>query len=128
VALRSKALVALAGRGGMASLAEPAAAVRDRIAPWGGRLAVAAVNGPAATVVSGEPAALDELLAACDAAGIRARRVPVDYASHCLQVEELRDEILAALDGIAPRPAVVPMVSAVTGEWLAGPEAGAGYW
>src|SRR6202021_1974097 len=58
VALRSRALVALAGRGGMVSLAEPAAAVRDRIAAWGERLAVAAVNGPSATVVSGEPGAL----------------------------------------------------------------------
>ena len=55
VALRSRALRALAGRGGMVSVAGPAGAVRDRIAAWGGRLSVAAVNGPAATVVSGEP-------------------------------------------------------------------------
>ena len=40
---------------------------------WGGRLSVAAVNGPAATVVSGDPAALAELAAACAAAGVRAR-------------------------------------------------------
>ena len=71
VALRSRALLALAGRGGMMSVAEPAAAVRDRIAGWGDRLSVAAVNGPAATVVSGEPAALE-------AAGrrLRGRRDP----------------------------------------------------
>ena len=73
-----------------------------RIAPWGERLAVAAVNGPAATVVSGEPAALDELAAACAAAGIRTRRIPVDYASHSPQVESLREQIVAALAGIAP--------------------------
>ena len=69
VALRSRALLALAGRGGMVSVAEPAAAVRERIAAWGDRLSVAAVNGPAATVVSGEPAALDEL-----SRGVRGRR------------------------------------------------------
>jgi acyl transferase domain-containing protein len=78
VALRSKALTALSGQGGMASVAEPAAAVRDRIAAWGSRLTVAAVNGPAATVVSGEPRALAELAAACEAAGVRARILPVD--------------------------------------------------
>ena len=55
VALRSKALTALAGAGGMVSVAESAAAVRERVAAWGGRLSVAAVNGPEATVVSGEP-------------------------------------------------------------------------
>ena len=128
VALRSRALRALSGAGGMVSVAEPAEAVRERIARWGERLAVAAVNGPAATVVSGDPAALDELAAACSAAEVRTRRVPVDYASHSAQVEAIRDEILAALDGIAPGPAQVPMISAMSGAWLTGPEAGAGYW
>ena len=66
----------------MVSVAEAAEAVRDRIAAWGERLAVAAVNGPAATVVCGESAALEELAAACESDGIRARPVPVDYASH----------------------------------------------
>ena len=128
VALRSQALAGLAGRGGMASVAEPAEAVRERIAAWGGRLSVAAVNGPAATVVSGEPQALNELTAACEAAGVRSRLLPVDYASHGPQVEEIRTAILAALDGITPGPAQIPMVSAMTGQWLAGPEADAGYW
>ena len=128
VALRSQALAALSGRGGMVSVAEPAEAVRDRIARWDGRLSVAAVNGPAATVVSGDPAALAELAAACEAAGVRARRLPVDYASHGAQVDQLRDDILAALAGITPVPARIPMISAMTGQWLAGPEAGAAYW
>ncbi|HEY2265221.1 MAG TPA: acyltransferase domain-containing protein, partial [Streptosporangiaceae bacterium] len=128
VALRSRALRALSGRGGMVSVAEAADAVRERIAGCDGRLSVAAVNGPAATVVSGEPAALDQLVATCETAGVRARVLPVDYASHGPQVEALREEILAALDGIAPGPAAVPMISAMSGEWLAGPEADAGYW
>ena len=128
VALRSKALTALAGAGGMISVAEPAAAARERVAAWGGRLSVAAVNGPAATVVSGEPEALSELAAACAAAGIRARVLPVDYASHGPQVEGLREEILAALGGVTPGPAVIPMVSAMTGGWLDGLEAEAAYW
>ena len=90
----------------MASVAEPAAAVRDRITAWaaGGGLSVAAVNGPAATVVSGDPAAVRELVAACQADGVRARVLPVDYASHCAQVDRVRDEVLAALDGISPGP------------------------
>jgi len=128
VALRSRALLALAGRGGMASVAEPADQVRQRLGAWGERLAVAAVNGPSATVVSGEPAALAELVAACESEGVRARTVPVDYASHCAQVEAIREEVLAALAGVTLGPAAIPMVSAMTGQWLDGPEAGAGYW
>ena len=59
---------------------------------------------------------------------MRTRAVPVDYASHSAQVEAIREEILAALAAITPGPAQVPMVSAMTGQWLDGPEAGAGYW
>jgi acyl transferase domain-containing protein len=128
VALRSKALRALAGRGGMVSVALSAAVVRQKIGAWGDRLAVAAVNGPAATVVSGEPGALAELVAACESEGVRARMLPVDYASHSAQVQSLREDILADLAGVTPGPASVPMVSAMSGQWLAGPELAAGYW
>ncbi|WP_206793891.1 type I polyketide synthase [Amycolatopsis sp. MtRt-6] len=125
VALRSKVLTALAGHGGMLSVAEPAEAVRERIAPWGDRLSVAAVNGPQSTVVSGEPEALREL---ADSADVRTRMIPVDYASHSAQVDALREDILRVLDGISPRDAEIPMVSAMTGEWLAGPELDPAYW
>uniref|UniRef100_UPI0007835E66 type I polyketide synthase n=1 Tax=Herbidospora sakaeratensis TaxID=564415 RepID=UPI0007835E66 len=128
VALRSRALTALSGRGGMLSIAEPADAVEARLLPWAGRADVAAVNGPDATVVSGDPAALDELAAACEAAGVRARRLPVGYASHGPQVEELRDEILTLLAPIVPRPGRLPMTSSMTGEILEGAEADAAYW
>ncbi|MFD7923608.1 type I polyketide synthase [Streptomyces sp. NPDC059740] len=127
VALRSRTLRALAGRGGMMAVAEDAATVRERIAGFGERLAVAAVNGPRATVVSGEPEALRELAASCPES-VRTRMVPVDYASHSAHVDELRAEILTALDGIAPREGQVPMVSAMSGETLTGPELDAAYW
>jgi acyl transferase domain-containing protein len=86
------------------------------------------VNGPAATVVSGDLDALAELAAECAVAGVRTRAVPVDYASHCAQVDAIREQVLDALAPVAPRPGTVPMVSALTGQWLAGPETGAGYW
>ncbi|MGW3328060.1 SDR family NAD(P)-dependent oxidoreductase [Streptomyces virginiae] len=130
VALRSQAIGrVLAGRGGMVSVPLPAAAVRERIAPWGEqRISVAAANGPSSVVVSGEVQALDELLAACEADGIRAKRIAVDYASHSAQVELLRDELAELLAPIAPRTAEVPFLSTVTGEWVEGPELDAGYW
>jgi acyl transferase domain-containing protein len=45
----------------------------------------------------------------------------VDCASHSVQVEQIRDDVLAALAGIRPGPARRPMISAMTGELLAGP-------
>ncbi|MBL1102866.1 type I polyketide synthase, partial [Streptomyces coffeae] len=103
-------------------------AVQERLAAWEGRLAVAAVNGPAVVVVSGDADALDELLAACEADGVRARRIAVDYASHCAHVEEIEEALLRDLAGIAPRAGSVPFYSTVTAEVLDTAALDAGYW
>ncbi|MDC0774137.1 acyltransferase domain-containing protein, partial [Streptomyces sp. HD] len=82
VAVRSRlVLEKLSGRGGMVSVSLPVDQAEERLARFEGRIGVAAVNGPTSVVVSGEPEALDELLAECEAAGVRARRIAVDYAS-----------------------------------------------
>ncbi|MFJ2211823.1 SDR family NAD(P)-dependent oxidoreductase [Streptomyces sp. NPDC101062] len=105
-ALRAKLILAeLAGRGGMASVALAPQELLPRLEAWDGRLSLAASNGPTASVVSGTPEALDELLAALDAEQVRVRRIPVDYASHSPQVEEVRDALLDALATVRPRTA-----------------------
>ncbi|MFJ1792953.1 type I polyketide synthase [Kitasatospora griseola] len=128
VALRSRAIRALAGLGGMVAVPLPEDRVRAEIAPWAGKLSVAAVNGPAAVVVSGETEALDDLLAHCAAQGVRARSVPVDYASHSAQVERIRSEVLAALADVRPLPARIPLFSTVTGDRLDTTAMDADYW
>ncbi|HVR05976.1 MAG TPA: beta-ketoacyl synthase N-terminal-like domain-containing protein, partial [Solirubrobacteraceae bacterium] len=115
VALRSRALSRLAGRGGMASVALPERELQAQLQALDGAVSVAAVNGPGATVLSGEPAALRELIAHCEAEGVRARAIPVDYAAHSAAVEELREELLDACTTIAPRSGKLPFFSAVTG-------------
>ncbi|NUT90958.1 MAG: type I polyketide synthase, partial [Saccharothrix sp.] len=116
VALRAKALVPLAGLGGMASVALSPGRAAAYLERWDGRLTVAVVNAPGTVVVSGDTAALAELLAACEADDIRARALPVDYAAHSVQVEALRDRLRRDLAGITPRPATIPLYSTVTGE------------
>ncbi|BCB89368.1 hypothetical protein Psuf_066810 [Phytohabitans suffuscus] len=125
VAVRSLCLAGMAGDGGMVSVALPAAEVVER---FGGVVSIAALNGPDATVVAGETAALDAVTAACEAAGVRVRRIPVDYASHSPRMAEVRDELLAALAGIAPRAGTVPMRSTVTGEVVDTATLDADYW
>ncbi|CDR03855.1 modular polyketide synthase [Streptomyces iranensis] len=129
VALRSQAIGrGLAGRGGMMSVSEGADRVRERITAWDGRISVAAVNGPGSVVVSGDPEALRELQAECEAEDVRAKLIPVDYASHSAQVEELREELLDVLAPIAPRRAEVPFCSTVTGDTIDTTGLDAGYW
>src|SRR3954451_18318431 len=100
VALRSKALAALSGRGGMVSVSLSAEEANRRFgdrllvaagdAPPMGTLSgvVAAVNAPEMVTLSGEHDAVDKVLDQCESDGIRARRVRIDYPAHSPQVEE----------------------------------------
>ncbi|WP_369182807.1 SDR family NAD(P)-dependent oxidoreductase [Streptomyces sp. Y1] len=118
----------LAGLGGMMSVALPVDQVEELLAPYAGRLSVAAVNGPAAVVVAGEVAALDEVFEACERDGVRARKVKVDYASHSQQVETIEAELLAALAPVEPTSGRIPFYSTVVGEFIDTAGVDAAYW
>ncbi|OLZ58439.1 type I polyketide synthase [Amycolatopsis keratiniphila] len=122
VCLRSRAILALSGRGGMVSVAASEDRVRELL-PEG--VSVAAVNGPSAVVVSGDIAGLEALLKRCELLGVRAKRIPVDYASHSAHVDAIERDVVSALAGISPQEPVIPFYSTVTDEPL---ELDAAYW
>ncbi|KUM94496.1 hypothetical protein AQI95_43520, partial [Streptomyces yokosukanensis] len=97
-----------------------------RAAPDG--LEMATVNGSDAVVVAGDPEAVHRLREHCAEAGIHARVLPVDYASHTSHMEPLREAITAPLSGIVPRTPDIPFYSTVRGAFVDGPEQDAGYW
>ncbi|MCL2733419.1 MAG: SDR family NAD(P)-dependent oxidoreductase, partial [Actinomycetia bacterium] len=116
IALRSGLFAAeLVGNGAVASVALPVAEAESRIAAWDGRLDIAGRNGPTAVTVAGDTEALTEFVAACEADGVRARIVGSTVASHCAQVEPLRERIMELFAHITPRRATVPFYSTVTG-------------
>ncbi|MEW2286660.1 beta-ketoacyl synthase N-terminal-like domain-containing protein, partial [Streptomyces sp. NPDC047841] len=119
VALRSRALLRLAGTGGMVSVSLAADEVERRIAEWDGRVCVAAANGPHSTVVSGDADALGELLLRFEESDVRARRIPVDYASHSPHVEALQEPLAELLAPVTPNQrSTVPFHSTLTGELI----------
>ncbi|WP_283843916.1 type I polyketide synthase, partial [Kitasatospora humi] len=129
VAVRARALSGLSIQGSMVSVVMPSPAVREIVEGWGERLSVAAVNGPAAVVVSGEPEALSEFERELAARKVLRWRIPAtDFVAHSPAVEPLEALLAEELAGIAPRVGRVPMISTVTGEWLSGGEVDAGYW
>ncbi|MFJ9861347.1 type I polyketide synthase [Streptomyces albogriseolus] len=128
VALRSRALTALAGLGGMHAVAAPLAEVEERLTRWPGRLSVATVNGPASVVISGDLEALDAFAAAAAADGVRSRRLKVAYASHSHQVERIREQVLAAAAHVTPRRTPVEFHSTVTAGRLDPRALGSAYW
>ncbi|WP_377475980.1 SDR family NAD(P)-dependent oxidoreductase [Plantactinospora endophytica] len=126
--MRSAAIAGLPGaESGMTSVAMPRADVEALLDPNLG-VEVAAVNGPAATVISGEVTGLARIESWCEQRGIRARRVPVTYASHSAQMEVLRDELARVLGPVRPQAGQVPFFSTLRGEVVDGAELDAGYW
>ncbi|MFE5981008.1 type I polyketide synthase [Streptomyces wedmorensis] len=119
----------LSGRGGMASIAAGVEQVRALLAGCEG-VGIAAVNGPRSVVVAGEQQALTDLITACGAAGIQTRELTLanGVAGHTAQVEEIEEELRAALAGITPRAGTVPFYSTVTGEPVDTTTLDAGYW
>ncbi|MBK8254809.1 MAG: SDR family NAD(P)-dependent oxidoreductase [Polyangiaceae bacterium] len=125
---RSKLLRKVRGQGAMGlvelTLPETAAVLSGREA----KLSVAVSNGPRSTVISGDPAALDEVFAELEKKGIYCKRVKVDVASHSPQMDALTADLLAALSDVQPRAGQIPMRSTVTGETVNGTELTAEYW
>ncbi|WP_171134138.1 type I polyketide synthase [Streptomyces sp. Z423-1] len=115
----------LAGRGAMASIPQSVQAVKEHL-PSG--VSIAAVNGPNTTVVSGDKDAVETLVTELQGQDIRARLIPVDYASHSAHVEAIEAELAHALAGIQPRPADIPFFSTVEPSFLNTEALDAGYW
>ena len=114
VALRSRALVDLAGSGtmGFVALTEQEA---TRLAERLPDLYVAAVNGPESVVLSGAPRSVRKAVDLCEQQGVRASLVDVDYASHSAHVERIGDRVREDLSGLRPGTSTVPFFSTVTG-------------
>ncbi len=100
VTARAAAVVPHVGHGGMLAVELPPADVEDLLAPYAGRLFVGAVNGPAATAVSGESEALGALRRHLEERGVPARVLSTPFASHTPLMEPLRAELLDRFSGI----------------------------
>src|SRR6185312_12257893 len=110
VALRSRALTEISGRGGMMSVALTPERFGELAATFAGRIGVAAINGPADLVVSGEPDSLQALLETCEQDGVRAKILPVDYASHSSHIEPLEAQLLSDFGDVRPRTGDIPLL------------------
>ncbi|MFD8708629.1 SDR family NAD(P)-dependent oxidoreductase, partial [Kitasatospora sp. NPDC059648] len=128
VVRRSQAITALAGTGTMASIPLPADQVEPLLTRHGGDAHIAAVNGPNHTVIAGTVEALNTVVDRAQADGIRARTIPVDYASHSPRVEAIRDRVLTDLAGLTPQPSAIPLYSTLTAAFIDTTVMDADYW
>ncbi|WP_275287222.1 type I polyketide synthase [Halomonas elongata] len=89
---------------------------------------LAGTNSAQGVTLAGPAEALSRLEAELDAQRHFAKRLPLDYAFHSPAMDPIRDDLIAALEGLHPRQARIPYISTVTGEELDGERLDADYW
>ncbi|MEU6018786.1 type I polyketide synthase [Streptomyces sp. NPDC047515] len=115
VAARGRLMDALPPGGAMAAVAAGADEVAAHLAETGGAVEIAAVNGPASVVVSGDEAAVREAVAYFRTRGRSATPLRVGHAFHSARMEPvLADfaDVVRRLSFAAPR---LPLITAVPG-------------
>lgn len=90
--------------------------------------AVAAVNGPRATVLSGAAEAVDRVVATLVAGGARATPLAVSHAFHSPLMAPAQPQFGLIAATVRPQPGAIPVVSTVSGRTIDGAAMDAGYW
>ncbi|MFI9051369.1 type I polyketide synthase [Streptomyces sp. NPDC053427] len=131
VAARARLMDTLAVPGGaMVSVRNiDEAVVREALEGLEDRVSVAAANGPASVVLSGDAELVRSVAARCKERGAKVRRLKVSHAFHSPHMEPMLDEFRSVAGELAFHAPRLPLVSNVTGR-LASPEevCSADYW
>ena len=101
---RSSLQQRMTGTGKMAAVGLPEEYARAKIADWADRVGIAAVNSPRSVTLSGEAAALKEVQDVLEAEQVFFRFLQVDIPYHSAKMDPLRNDLLASLREIDPRP------------------------
>ncbi|MER7754712.1 beta-ketoacyl synthase N-terminal-like domain-containing protein [Kitasatospora sp. NPDC097643] len=127
---RSRLMRRLAGRGAMLAVELSADAARDVLAERSefAGVCVAAENSPTATVLAGPPRALAAVTEALEARDVLCRTVRVEVASHSPDMDLIGEELVTALQHLAPRPATTALVSSLLAAPVRGDELLPQYW
>ncbi|RJQ81627.1 non-ribosomal peptide synthetase/type I polyketide synthase [Amycolatopsis panacis] len=125
---RSRLQQKLVGTGTMlaVSLSEPEAL--RRVAPYGDRASVAAINSPTAITLAGDRDALAEIAAELTEQQIFAKFLTVGVPYHSARMEMIKDELLTSLAGLRARPTQVPLYLTARKANAHGTELDAEYW
>ncbi|MFC8129717.1 beta-ketoacyl synthase N-terminal-like domain-containing protein [Streptomyces sp. NPDC057302] len=129
VTARGRLMQAVHASGAMAAWQASADEAADMLAGHEESATVAALNGPASVVISGDRHTVEELTAAWRERGRKASLLKVSHAFHSPHMDSVLDDLRAVADRLTFRTPVIPVVSNVTGRPVTGDElAGADYW
>lgn len=125
---RARLMQRTTGQGRMAAVGFSAADAARAIAGRESQLAIASINGPTSTVLSGDADALAQVLAKLKQQNVFCKDLGVNYAFHTHQMEPILAELRSSLADLRPRPAELQLASTTTGDMVAGPELAGDHW
>ncbi|MET8810281.1 SDR family NAD(P)-dependent oxidoreductase, partial [Streptomyces sp. NPDC004546] len=126
VATRGALMQALPAGGGMLALATSPEQAEQLIA--GLPVDIAAINAPAAVVVSAAVQDLETVAARAEEQGIRATRLSVSHAFHSRLMEPMLEPFTEVAASLTYREPAVPVVSNVTGQLVSEELTEPAYW
>ncbi|MFJ7237649.1 SDR family NAD(P)-dependent oxidoreductase [Streptomyces olivaceus] len=127
VAERGRLLQSLPDNGSMAAVLSAEAAVLDLLGD-GSDVAIAAVNGPANTVISGHSEAVAAACARLRAASLEVKELRITRAGHSALMDPVLDDFEKVVRTIGLRPPRHRLVSNLTGTVIGAEVADPAYW
>ncbi|MGW3944433.1 acyltransferase domain-containing protein, partial [Streptomyces phaeochromogenes] len=121
VAARGRLMESAREGGAMIAIEAEEAELAADLAEFAGQLAIAAVNGPTALVISGDRDAAEEVAERWRSRDRRTRGLQVSHAFHSPHMDEILDEFRTAAGTLTFSPPRIPVVSTLTGELAEAP-------
>ena len=125
---RSRLQKEMQGRGEMLAVGVSSIEAEELIESYGDGLSIAAVNSPMSATISGESEDIDRLQATLEDRRLFRQKLHTGIAYHSGQMDGIRDDFLASLNGLSPSKTRVPLLSTVTGAQADGTEFDADHW
>ncbi len=116
VAARGRMMQSVPDRGVMVSVQASADEVRAYLDENSIRVSIAGINGPLATVISGDERPTMEVASHFEQAGVRTRKLAVSHAFHSHHMDPILQEFLILAGTIGYTAPMIPIVSNVTGK------------